>query len=231
MTFFSVALLFVVFFASANLAFPLKGSCDNGAFTCVSNVVYQCNLGCWELLNDCSSQNLECNADFECDFPTSTPTVTALGSPMPTFPPGLGASCENGSFTCVGNVVYQCNFDAWIVNDNCEIQGLQCNEDYECAFPTESTPLELPEPSFTPTLGGSCENGSFTCVNNVVFQCNFDSWILNNDCGSQNLVCSADFECVFADSQLLNAPAPEETPCTCPDNTEDNSGTDSTGDV
>ena len=195
---------------------PPTGTCTNGAFECIGNVVYQCNIDTWVVNADCGSQGLMCNFDYECVYPgdwslsiehpepAKASGVTPLCAPEKEEPLGLEGSCTNGAFNCVGNVVYQCNIDSWVVNADCGSAGLVCNFDYECVNPgdwsleitTSTPPLSAPTPT-TPTVpSGSCTNGAFECIGNVVYQCNIDSWVVNADCGSAGLVCNFDYECV-----------------------------------
>jgi hypothetical protein len=209
--------------SSLNTTIPLRspnipqiptGSCTNGAFECVGDVVFQCNLGTWVLLNNCRHQGLVCNADFECVRPGDSSLNTTIPLRTPNVPQIPTGNCTNGAFECVGDVVFQCNLGTWVLNNNCRSQGLVCNADFECVHPGDSslnTMIPLRSPNIQTPLG-SCTNGAFECVGDVVFQCNLGTWVLNNNCRNQGLVCNADFECVHPNDSSLNTTVQLRTP-------------------
>jgi hypothetical protein len=123
-------LAFLIIAINAINAIPTpQTECINGDFQCVENVLQQCNLGTWIILQDCGATGLFCvvgPTDIECVF---------------TAPP-----CIDGNFQCAGNILQECSFRNWVTLQNCSISGLSCvanSTDIECVTPGAFAPPNL----------------------------------------------------------------------------------------
>lgn len=181
----------------------VDGVCSDGAKECRGTAVYACLADAWSYILDCAASGQVCSFGECTAAPDGDDDTVDTGT------------CSNGQVRCIGNIVYVCNAQQWVLQENCGdsdrvcSNGIctctagekKCDDDnlQTCISNSWQTTTNCALQDETCVDGAcACIDGQTKCEGTVRYYCGYNSWDYDSyDCADSNDNVCYEGECVI----------------------------------